>query len=125
MPLRLLAVVALLAALSGCVSGAQVRASAGVIKSDLERARRSGAMRCAPRELALAEASVEFALGELDEGTSFRAGEHIREAETASKKAIALSRECGPKQVLVKDQQPQLIVKIEETDKDGDTVLDK
>jgi OOP family OmpA-OmpF porin len=119
-----IALFALVLTAGGCVSGAQVRASAEVIKVDLERARRSGAMRCAPRELATAEASLEFALGELDEGTSFRAGEHIREAEAASKKALALSKDCGPKQVLVKEQ-PQLIVKIEETDKDGDGVLDK
>ncbi len=115
---------ALLLGAAGCVSGAQVRASADVIKVDLERARRSGAMRCAPRELATAEASLEFALGELDEGTSFRAAEHLKEAEAAAKKALLLSKDCGPKQVLVKEQ-PQLIVKIEETDKDGDGVLDK
>ncbi len=121
---RSLALFGLLLAADGCVSGAQVRASSEVIKVDLERARRSGAMRCAPRELATAEASLEFALGELDEGTSFRAAEHIKEAEVASKKALALSKDCGPKQVLVKEQ-PQLIVKIEETDKDGDGVLDK
>ena len=117
-------VAALLVAAAGCVSGAQVRASADVIKVDLERARRSGAMRCAPRELATAEASLEFALGELDEGTSFRAAEHLKEAEAAAKKALLLSKDCGPKQVLVKEQ-PQLIVRIEETDKDGDGVLDK
>ena len=57
-------------ALAGCVSGAQVRASGEVIKSDIERARRSGAMRCAPRELATAEANLDFAYGELAQGTS-------------------------------------------------------
>jgi|CXWL01.1.fsa_nt_gi outer membrane protein OmpA-like peptidoglycan-associated protein len=108
----------------GCVSGAQIRASGDVIRSDIERARRSGAMRCAPRELATADANLDFAMGELDEGSSFRAQEHIRTAEASTQKALALSKDCAPKQVLVREQQ-QLVVKIEETDKDGDGVLDK
>ena len=108
----------------GCHSGPQIRASGDIIKTDIERARRSNALRCAPRELASAEANLDFALGELDEGNSQRAYEHITEAEAMAKKAVALSRDCAPRQVVVKEQ-PQLIVKIEETDKDGDTVLDK
>ncbi len=110
--------------LVGCFSGPQIRASGDVIRTDIERAKRSGAMRCAPRELATAEANLDFAYGELDEGNSSRAHEHILEAEAASKQAIMLSRECGTKQVVVKNQ-PQVVVKIEETDKDGDSVLDK
>ena len=109
---------------AGCYSGPQIRASGDVIRTDIERAKRSGAMRCAPKELATAEANLDFALGELDEGNSSRAHEHILEAEAASKQAIMLSRECGTKQVVVKSQQ-QVVVKIEETDKDGDSVLDK
>lgn len=122
--LGLLVLVAVTCASFGCVSGAQIRASGEVIKADLERARRSGAMRCAPRELATADANLEFALGELDEGSSFRAQEHIKIAETSTQRALALSKDCAPKQVLVREQTP-LVVKIEETDKDGDGVLDK
>ncbi|MBI3183361.1 MAG: OmpA family protein [Myxococcales bacterium] len=112
---------------SACVSGNKIRADAEVIKSELELARRSGAMRCAPRELATAEANLDFALGELSEGSSFRAAEHIRDAEAATKKAKLLSRDCGPKQVLVKDSAPDkpVVVKIEETDTDGDGIFDK
>ncbi|MDP2269730.1 MAG: OmpA family protein [Archangium sp.] len=110
--------------LMGCHSGPQIRASGDVIKTDIERARRSNALRCAPRELASAEANLDFALGELDEGNSQRAYEHIVEAELMAKKAVALSRDCAPRQVVVKEA-PPLVVKIEETDKDGDTVLDK
>ncbi len=108
----------------GCHSGPQIRASGDVIKTDIERARRSNALRCAPRELASAEANLDFAMGELDEGNSQRAYEHIVEAELMAKKAVALSRDCAPRQVVVKEA-PPLVVKIEETDKDGDTVLDK
>jgi OmpA-OmpF porin, OOP family len=115
--------VPVLALQAGCVTGAQVRASAEVIRADVDRARRMGAMRCAPRELATAEANLDFALGELAEGTSTRAGEHVREAEVQAKKALALSKDCAPRQVLVRDQ--QVVVKIEETDRDGDGIFDK
>jgi outer membrane protein OmpA-like peptidoglycan-associated protein len=112
------------ASFTACHSGPQIRASGDIIKTDIERARRSNAMRCAPRELAGAEANLDFALGELDQGNSQRAYEHIVEAEALAKKAVALSRDCAPRQVVVKEQAP-VIVKIEETDKDGDGVLDK
>ncbi|MDP1916702.1 MAG: OmpA family protein [Myxococcales bacterium] len=108
----------------GCYSSAQIRASADIIKGDIERAKRSNAMRCAPRELASAEANLDFALGELDQGNSSRAHDHILDSETASKKALLLSKDCAPRQVVVKEQ-PQLVVKIEETDTDGDGVVDK
>jgi outer membrane protein OmpA-like peptidoglycan-associated protein len=137
---------ALLLACTACVSGSKIRADSEVIQADVERARRSGALRCAPVELATAEANLDFARGELSQGSSFRASEHIRTAETAIKRALELSRDCGPKQVVVREkpdqpkppdptqqpvkppdqpQQQQVVVRIEETDTDGDGVLDK
>ncbi|WP_225410452.1 OmpA family protein [Stigmatella hybrida] len=127
---------ALLLLLSACVSGSKIRADSEVIQADVERARRSGAQRCAPRELAVAEANLDFARGELSQGSSFRASEHIRLADTSIKKALVLSKDCAPKQVVVREkpdqpQQPaqpqpsQVVVRIEETDSDGDGVLDK
>jgi OmpA-OmpF porin, OOP family len=129
-------------ALSGCVSGNKVRAEIDVIQSDVERARRGGALKCAPVELATAEANLDFAKGEIDQGNSSRAASHVREAETAAKKAISLARagDCAPKQITVKAP-PPIVVKIEEkvpekvpekiveklpekTDKDGDGVPD-
>ncbi|MFN7130506.1 MAG: OmpA family protein, partial [Myxococcales bacterium] len=89
----LLAVAALLAG-TACVSGAKLRAEGDVIKSDVERARKSGAYRCAPRELATAEANLDFAWGELAEGNSIRARDHINTASDAIKKALVLSRDC-------------------------------
>lgn len=108
---------------ASCVTGNKVKADAEVIKADIERARRTGAMRCAPRELATAEARREFALDELSRGNSFRAGEEMREAEAAAKKALYLSKDCGPKQILVregKDLPPPtnknpVVIKIERT----------
>ncbi len=110
--------------LAACHSGPAIRASADVVKTDIERARRNNAIRCAPRELATAEANLDFVFGELDQGNSSRAFEHLNEADAAAKKAVALSKDCAPRQVVVKEE-PKLVVKIEETDKDGDGVLDK
>ncbi len=130
---------------TACVSGNKVRADSEVIQADIERARRSGAMRCAPADLATAVAHLDFARGELSQGTSYRASQHIRTAEDAIKKALVLSKDCGPKQVLVKDKpdtpaeqtqqashveivskpQQQVVVRIEERDSDGDGISDK
>lgn len=125
--LRLFSLLGLALCLSpiACVSGAKVRAQADVLQAELERARRSGARRCAPRELATAEANVEFALGELSQGASSRASEHIRIADKATRDALSKSKGCGPRQVVVKEPEQKVIVRIEETDKDGDGVLDK
>ena len=109
---------------AACVSGNKIRAEADVLKNDIERAERNGAMRCAPVELATAKANLEFAEGELNEGSSFRAAEHIREADAATKKALHASRDCAPKQVLVREDKP-VVLTIEETDSDGDGVFDK
>ncbi|WNG38737.1 OmpA family protein [Archangium violaceum] len=130
---------------AACVSGNKVRADSEVIQADIERARRSGAMRCAPAELATAVANLDFARGELSQGTSYRASVHIRSAETAIKKALELSKSCAPQKVLVKDKPDtpttdpgqqtqaevtpkspqQVVVQIEERDSDGDGIFDK
>jgi OOP family OmpA-OmpF porin len=114
----------LVALVWSCHSGPQIRASGDIVRTEIGRARRSNAMRCAPRELATAEANLDFALGELEQGNSQRAYQHIVEAEAMAKKALVLSRECAPRSVVVKEQAP-VVIKIEETDKDGDGILDK
>ncbi|QSQ14214.1 OmpA family protein [Myxococcus landrumensis] len=126
---------------AGCVSGSKIRADTQVLAADVERARRSGALRCAPVELATAEAHLDFAKGELSQGNSGRAASHVRTADDAVDRALAMSKNCGPRQVMVRErpepQQPQtpvatketpqqqVVVRIEETDNDGDGVLDK
>ena len=111
---------------AGCVSGNKIRAGGEVIQADIDRARKSGAYRCAPRELAMAEAHLDFAYGEVAEGNGTRGLDHIRIAEENVKKALVLSKGCGPKQVLIKEKKEvkPVVVKIEPTDRDGDGVLD-
>ncbi len=121
---RSVAVAALLLASAGCAAGARLRQSAEVIRGDVDRAKRSGALRCAPRELALAEANVEIAEVEMADGRGGRAEEHLRVAELSTRRALELSRTCGPTQVTIRKDAPAGAVVIEKTDADHDGVPD-
>ncbi len=121
---RLVAGLALAFAVSpalSCVSGGKVRADGEVIRSELVRAEKQNAKRCAPREYALAEFNLDAADGELDEGNSVRAQDHIELAEDNVKKALVLSKYCGPKQVVIKEKQ---VAVVQALDRDGDGVPD-
>ena len=74
--------------LSACVSGSKIRADAEVVKRDIKKARESGAYRCAPKDLALAETNVRFCLDELDQGNWLRANEHVQVAIAAIKRDV-------------------------------------
>ena len=97
----------------GCV-GPQVSAKAKQVRVDIDKARQSGAYTCAPRELALAETSVDFAENELAQGDILRAQAHIDIAVENANKALANSRDCAPKRVTIKTR----------TDRDGDGIDD-
>ena len=116
-----------LALLAGCATGGKLRRNAEVVKADVEKARKSGALRCAPKELALAEANLDFGLSEIDWGDATRAGNHLRQAELNVKRALELSKTCGPAQVTIRpaqEQAPKKAVVIEKLDTDKDGVPD-
>jgi outer membrane protein OmpA-like peptidoglycan-associated protein len=124
-----------LAVLAGCATGGKLKRSAEVLTQDAVKARNSGAMRCAPRELALGEANLEFGKAEIDWGNASRATDHLKVAEQNLKKALELSRNCGPAQVTIRDKKPPeptpvvpvavpALIVIEKTDRDGDGVPD-
>lgn len=116
--------VALLApGLAACAASGKLRQRAAVIRIDAERARKTGALRCAPRELALAEANVEIAEDELAAGRGGRAEEHLELAESSTRRALELARTCAPQQVTIRKPEPKAVV-IEKTDRDGDGVPD-
>jgi outer membrane protein OmpA-like peptidoglycan-associated protein len=112
---------AALALVAACASSGKLRENTQVIRADIEKARRSGAVRCAPRELALAEANVSFSEAEVADGYGGRAEEHLVEAERNVKEALRLAKACTPTQVIVA-KKPQ--VKIEKVDRDGDGIPD-
>ena len=115
---------------SGCATGGKLRQTSQVVRTDIDKAKRSGAVRCAPKELALAEANVDFAEEEIAYGHASRASQHLQAAEKSVKKALELSKTCGPTQVTIgkkvepEPEEPKRIVRIEKTDKDGDGVPD-
>jgi outer membrane protein OmpA-like peptidoglycan-associated protein len=80
----------LLAWLAGC-AGSELSAEVRGIRGIIKQARDNGAYRCAPGELALAEAHVEFASQELDDGEYFRARNHLRIADWNAREAVRLS----------------------------------
>ena len=106
---------------TACVSGSKIRADNEIAKRDVAKARESGAYKCAPRDLALAESNVQFTEDELDQGNWLRANEHVQVALAAVKRALEDSKDCGPKKVLV--MQPK-IVAVTKTDRDGDGIVD-
>src|SRR5687768_9174376 len=107
---RALVLVSLIAlALGGCATGATLRAAADTIRGQLDPAREAGAYRCAPRELAIAEAHLEFLENELDQGNAVRAAAHKNVVKQSLVTVIERSKGCRP--------QP--------SDRDGDGVLDE
>jgi OmpA-OmpF porin, OOP family len=127
---RRLAVVVAALAVSACATGGKLRQNSEVVRADVEKAKRSGAVRCAPKELALAEANVDFAEREVAYGHAARAKEHLEVAERSVKRALELSRSCAPTQVTIArrpaepEPEPKRIVRIEKTDRDGDGIPD-
>jgi outer membrane protein OmpA-like peptidoglycan-associated protein len=107
-----------LAIAAACTSGPQLRSDSEQVATSVELARQAGAVRCAPRELATAEANLDFARAELASGDSLRAAEHLSQAKAAAAKALSLSTACAEK-----PQEP-LVVKVADGDRDGDGIPD-
>jgi len=133
---RLLAPLAL-AALAACVTGGKLRGNAEVIRSDIEKARTSGAQHCTPKDLALAEAHLDFGVSDIDRGDGSSAGRNLGLAEVYVRRALELSRTCGPAQVTIRTPlkepppsavkeppQPRKAVIIAQVDTDGDGIPD-
>ena len=95
-PAALLALLPLLG--SGCAEVSQLRGRIDAVEKLSEQASRNGALRCAPRELALARAHASFAHLELEEGDPDRAEEHLSLAEASASAAQDLSPPeiCAP-----------------------------
>lgn len=113
-----------LALLAGCAADGKLRRTAEVVRADVDKARKSGAMKCAPKELAVAEANLDFGVAEADRGNPGAASDHLRLAEQQVKRALELSRSCAPAQVTIRPKEPKKAVVIEKLDTDRDGVPD-
>ncbi len=105
--------------LLGCSSAATLQGRLRGLRHRVIQAERNGAYRCAPRELALAKAHMEFAETELAQGHLSRAEEHFVLAEPNAEAAFRLSppERCSPRGVAV-------VRPPEPGDRDGDGYKD-
>ncbi|MEM9072052.1 MAG: OmpA family protein [Myxococcota bacterium] len=113
--------VALALLLVSCQSASGVQGRIDGLRDVLEQAERNGAYRCAPRELALGKAHLEFASDELEQGNAREAQSHYLIAEPNARAAFRLSpaARCSPREVVV-HRRPEPAP----GDRDGDTFLD-
>jgi outer membrane protein OmpA-like peptidoglycan-associated protein len=97
---------------SGCAEAPRVRGQIAGLEKLTEQAERNGAIRCAPRELAIAKSQLEFARLELLEGSLSRAKEHVWLATPNANAATFLSppQYCAERTFIDKDP----------NDRDGD-----
>jgi OOP family OmpA-OmpF porin len=106
-------------AMSGCSRAASLQGRIDGLRDIVEQAERNGAYRCSPRELAVAQANIDFAQTEMAQGNLDRAEEHFNLAEPNGRAAFRLSpaARCAPRDVAI-DRPPQ------PGDRDGDGILD-
>jgi len=104
----------LILALAGCQAAPQLRGRIAGVRNITELAAQNGAMKCAPRELALARAHLQFSEMALAEGSLSRAEAQLDTAEANAKAALGQSppEHCSG--------QPQALP----GDRDGDGLLD-
>jgi len=114
---RLGAVLGLACCLEACAGGAVTIADTADMQRRVESMLSSGGYSCAPRELALARANVEFARIELEQGEPARASEHLAEADLQTRAAEQLSAatRCVPNPA----QQPAPAADAPDADADG------
>lgn len=109
---------------AGCAGAVALEGRISGLREVIEQADRNGAHRCAPRELAQAEAQLAFAEMELAQGDATRAEEHFVLAQPNAQAAFRLSppERCAPRTVsLVQPPPPPPAPE----DRDGDGITDE
>jgi OOP family OmpA-OmpF porin len=87
-PLRLLLLVLFVAVSTGCAHASAMRGKMKGLETTVEDAEKNGAMRCAPRELAIAKSQLEFAEIDLSQGEMSLAQDHMAKAEPNAQAAF-------------------------------------
>jgi OOP family OmpA-OmpF porin len=113
---RRVAALVVVVAVAGCGRSAVIQGRLDGIAETLRTAEAQGARVCAPRELALAEAHLDFATRELAQGNPDRAEEHARLARPNARAAVRLS---PPERCSDAPPPPP-----EPGDRDGDGIVD-
>ena len=109
-----------IAGASGCAGPAKENGRLDGLMDTITQAKANGALRCAPRELALAETHAEFARIELEQGSVSRADEHLAIAIPNAHAAITLSpaEKCTDRPIVMAKAKPL------PGDRDGDGYRD-
>src|SRR5437773_416418 len=81
--------------LGSCV-GLHVAARGTAVDEQIRTAKAIGAAKCAPQDLAVAEANVSFAEIELGQGNDQRAADHMALASKSIETAVKNSWPCAP-----------------------------
>jgi len=117
-PLSLALVASLSLAATACTQGQVLRGRIEGLDKIAQQAERNGAIRCAPRELAMAKSHLRFALLELDQGFVSKARTHLDIAEPNAQAAYDQSppQVCAERGFVMPTPKPG--------DKDGDGYLD-
>jgi len=124
-PLRSPALLALMAiGIAGCYSTGEIRAQNSVVRRQLDQARKADAYRCAPEELARAEANFDFSEQELRDGRSVPSHDFSLVAQENVKKALALARACPSLTAPAPAPVVQVAVSASPKDTDNDGVPD-
>jgi OmpA-OmpF porin, OOP family len=116
----LIAALALLGAAVACSEAPVLRGRIAGLNDDVVKAEKNGAKRCAPRELAMAQAHLRFASVDLDQGHVSRAESEVAIAEANAHAALAES----PEGRCLDKPPPEAPVVEEDKDSDGDHILD-
>lgn len=105
-------------ALLGCAAAPKLRGQIAGLQELANQAERNGAVRCAPRELALAKAHLRFAQIELEQGFLSKARHHLSIAEPNAEAANMLSPPayCAARRIVEPPPPPP---DDPDTDKDG------
>ncbi len=107
--------------MAGCAASGVLHERIGILQEHIKFVReKQRGEECAPRPLAIAEANVQFAVAEVDEGYGGRAREHLDVAEVAAAKALEESRHCAETALLA----PKVKVVPIAKDTDGDGISD-
>jgi outer membrane protein OmpA-like peptidoglycan-associated protein len=111
---------ALVAVAAACSRGTAIQGRIDGLREIVDQAERNGAYQCAPRELALAKANLDFAVADLAQGDPGRADSHYQLAEPNARAAFRLSppERCAPRGVVVDRPPPR------PGDRDGDGIID-
>ncbi len=108
---------------SACVQGPAARGRIQGLTTLVDDAEKNGAMKCAPRELALARSHLEFAEIDLSQGEGSLAEAHMAKAEPNAQAALQMSPpdRCTSREFVEVAEAPR---KPTDVDTDGDGILD-